>query len=101
MADKNTACLCVNIPTERAMTVSCNMKVVAAFHMECPLHGVVATMGPPMRRVLQQKWATVQEAFLLRRAEGARVVEKSADRKTALIEWVEWERIGASGADSP
>lgn len=101
MTDAVGGCLCSGIPMNRAMSLVCGTKPVAAFHLDCPQHGVVVTIGGPMRRVVRQQWATVQEALLLRRLEGAKVVERSADRGRALVEWVEWERILPSDADSP
>jgi hypothetical protein len=86
-------CLCGSTPFARSGQIQDPKgKVLHVFHMDCPEHGIVDNGFRDMRPVLKRGWLTPQACDgLLNLQPFATLIEKAPDKRTALVEWVEYE----------
>lgn len=88
-------CLCKNVPKDRAIYVlGAKGEVLAVFSKDCTEHGLEVVSEVHYVRQTTQMWFTraemVQKMLFLRKQEGLRLVEVSADQQRGLLEWVVW-----------
>ncbi len=85
-------CLCDAVPRARAgQVIGPKGNLVFLFHLDCPEHGIKRLGERPMLPAYKRAWVNVQQAMQLRGRDGAKLIEKAKDGRTALVEWIEWE----------
>jgi hypothetical protein len=88
-----TDCLCANVPSKRAGVIFApHGEVKFTFHLDCPEHGITQ-IGEfrSMRPVQRRAWINAGQAPALRWKENVKIIEKAPDRRSALLEWTEYE----------
>jgi len=89
-------CLCDStIPNGSIITFQSKEGVfLGAAHKACPEHGFVEISSREPKKIKKQQWLTQQQALSSAPAlltKGAKVLEKSSDKRSALFEWEEWD----------
>ncbi|XAI95952.1 hypothetical protein [Microcystis phage Mwe-JY26] len=88
-------CICKSVTKDRAIyALGAKGEVLAVFSKDCPEHGLEVVSEVHYVRQTTQMWFTraemVQKMLFLRKQEGLRLVEVSADQQRGLLEWVVW-----------
>lgn len=86
-------CICHQTPKTRAAVFFNKAgQIVHHYHLDCPVHGIEKGSFYPVKEIVRREWLTVAQAWIACQKEGARLLAKSANKLTAYIEWIEYER---------
>ncbi len=86
-------CTCKVTPRDRVGQIHDRLgRLVYAFNMDCPDHGVVFSQPRPMKEVWRRAIMTLEQALIMRhRVDCIRLISREPGATVALMEWLDYE----------
>ena len=89
----DNACTCHVTPTNRVgQMIDRHNRLVYAFNMDCPEHGIGEPKFRPMRITWERAWMPLMQAIMMNnQVDGMHCIKKASNGQSALMEWIKYE----------